>query len=89
MKLAFVIYKLNLMKNLKLFIELTRLDKPIGYMLLFWPCVWGLTLVYNFNSEINTYFKYLIFFLLGSIYFAQFRFYIHSYILKMDRRMVE
>ena len=67
MKLAFVIYKLNLMKNLKLFIELTRLDKPIGYMLLFWPCVWGLTLVYDFNSEINTYFKYIIFFLLGSI----------------------
>ena len=67
MKLAFVIYKLNLMKNLKLFIELTRLDKPIGYMLLFWPCVWGLTLVYDFNSEINTYFKYLVFFLLGSI----------------------
>ena len=55
------------MKNLKLFIELTRLDKPIGYMLLFWPCVWGLTLVYDFNSEINTYYKYLIFFLLGSI----------------------
>jgi len=55
------------MKHLNLFIELTRLNKPIGYMLLFWPCVWGLTLVYDFNSEINTYFKYLIFFLLGSI----------------------
>jgi 4-hydroxybenzoate polyprenyl transferase len=67
MKLAFVIYKLNLMKNLNLFIELTRLNKPIGYMLLFWPCIWGLTLVYDFNSEINTYYKYLIFFLLGSI----------------------
>ena len=67
MNLAFVIYKLNLMKHLNLFIELTRLNKPIGYMLLFWPCVWGLTLVYDFNSEINTYFKYIIFFLLGSI----------------------
>jgi len=55
------------MKHLNLFIELTRLNKPIGYMLLFWPCVWGLTLVYDFNSEINTYFKYIIFFLLGSI----------------------
>ena len=55
------------MKHLNLFIELTRLKKPIGYMLLFWPCVWGLTLVYDFNSEINTYFKYLIFFLFGSI----------------------
>ena len=55
------------MKHLNLFIELTRINKPIGYMLLFWPCVWGLTLVYNFNSEINIYFNYLIFFLLGSI----------------------
>ena len=55
------------MKHLNLFIELTRLNKPIGYMLLFWPCLWGLTIAYDFNSEINTYFKYLIFFLLGSI----------------------
>ena len=55
------------MKHLNLFIELTRLNKPIGYMLLFWPCLWGLTLVYDFNGEIYTYFKYLIFFLLGSI----------------------
>jgi len=55
------------MKHLNLFIELTRLNKPIGYMLLFWPCLWGLTLVYNFNNEIYNYIKYLIFFLLGSI----------------------
>ena len=55
------------MKHLKLFIQLTRLNKPTGYMLLFWPCLWGLTLVYNFNNEIITYGKYLIFFLLGSI----------------------
>ena len=55
------------MKHLNLFIELTRLNKPIGYMLLFWPCLWGLTLVYNFDGEIHTYIKFLIFFLLGSI----------------------
>jgi len=55
------------MKHLNLFIELTRLNKSIGYMLLFWPCLWGLTLVYDFNNEIYTYTKYLIFFLLGSI----------------------
>jgi 4-hydroxybenzoate polyprenyl transferase len=36
-------------------------------MLLFWPCLWGLTLVYDFNNEIYTYIKYLILFLLGSI----------------------
>ena len=55
------------MKHLNLFIELTRLKKPIGYMLLYWPCLWGLTLVYDFNNDIYTYTKYLVFFLLGSI----------------------
>ena len=55
------------MKHLNLFIELTRLNKPTGYMLLFWPCLWGLTLVYDFNNEIYTYARYLVFFLLGSI----------------------
>ena len=55
------------MKHLNLFIELARLKKPIGYMLLYWPCLWGLTLVYDFNNEIYTYTKYLVFFLLGSI----------------------
>jgi len=56
------------MKHLNLFIELTRLNKPTGYMLLFWPCLWGLTLVYDFNNEIYTFAKYLVFFLLGSIF---------------------
>ena len=39
------------MNQLKLFIELTRLKKPIGFMLLFWPCAWGLTLAYDFSSK--------------------------------------
>ena len=55
------------MENLKLFIQLTRLDKPIGYMLLFWPCLWGLTIAYDFENNLNTYFFYLIFFFLGSV----------------------
>ena len=55
------------MKNLKLFIELTRLNKPIGYMLLFWPCLWGLTVAYNFENNLNTYFLYLTLFFLGSL----------------------
>ena len=49
------------------FIELTRLKKPIGFMLLFWPCVWGLTLAYDFNSSIILFFKFIILFLCGSI----------------------
>ena len=55
------------MNQLSLFIELTRLKKPIGYMLLFWPCAWGLTIVYDFNSDLNNYFFYLILFFLGSV----------------------
>jgi 4-hydroxybenzoate polyprenyltransferase len=55
------------MKQLNLFIELTRLRKPIGFMLLFWPCAWGLTLAYDFTLDINKYIFYLFLFLLGSI----------------------
>ena len=55
------------MKQTKIFIDLTRLQKPIGFMLLFWPCAWGLTLAYYFNPETIIYFKYLILFFLGSI----------------------
>ena len=55
------------MKKIKIFIELTRLNKPIGFMLLFWPCLWGLTLGYYFNLETNLYFKYFFLFFLGSI----------------------
>jgi 4-hydroxybenzoate polyprenyltransferase len=55
------------MKQLNLFIELARLKKPIGFMLLFWPCAWGLTLAYDFSNNLNDYFFYLILFFLGSI----------------------
>ena len=55
------------MNQIKLFIELTRLKKPIGYMLLFWPCAWGLTLAYDFSSSWNDYYFYLILFFLGSV----------------------
>ncbi len=55
------------MKQIKIFIELTRLNQPIGFMLLFWPCTWGLTLGYFFNSDLNLYLKHLLLFFLGSI----------------------
>ena len=55
------------MNQLNLFIELTRLKKPIGYMLLFWPCAWGLTLAYDFENNHNLYFFYLLLFFLGSV----------------------
>jgi 4-hydroxybenzoate polyprenyltransferase len=55
------------MKQLNLFIELTRLKKPIGFMLLFWPCSWGLTLSYDFTNNLSDYFFYLSLFFLGSV----------------------
>tara|TARA_B100001564_G_scaffold306757_1_gene276345 strand:- start:1110 stop:1976 length:867 start_codon:yes stop_codon:yes gene_type:complete len=55
------------MNQVKLFIDLIRLKKPIGFMLLFWPCAWGLTLAYDFSSNLNDYFFYLILFFLGSV----------------------
>jgi 4-hydroxybenzoate polyprenyltransferase len=55
------------MNQLNLFLELIRLKKPIGYMLLFWPCAWGLTLVYDFTKNLHLYFFYLLLFFFGSI----------------------
>lgn len=55
------------MDQIKLFIELTRIKKPIGYMLLFWPCAWGLSIAYDFNGELTTYIFYILLFLSGAI----------------------
>ena len=55
------------MNQFNLFIELTRLKKPIGFMLLFWPCAWGLTLAYNFSVSLGKYFLYLSLFFIGSV----------------------
>ena len=55
------------MQNIKLFIDLTRLNRPIGYMLLFWPCLWGLALAYDFNEDINLFLFYSFLFFAGSV----------------------
>ena len=55
------------MKQINLFIDLIRLKKPIGFMLLFWPCAWGLTVAYDFKNNLSLYFFYLILFFLGSV----------------------
>ena len=55
------------MNQINLFIELIRLKKPIGYMLLFWPCMWGLSLAYDFSNGLNSYFFYTLLFFLGSV----------------------
>ena len=56
------------MQHLKIFIELTRLNKPIGFMLLFWPCSWGLAYAYSSNSDVKLFIYYLLLFFLGSVF---------------------
>ncbi len=55
------------MNHVKLFIDLIRLKKPIGFMLLFWPCAWGLTIAYDFSNSLKNYFFYLLLFFLGAV----------------------
>ena len=55
------------MSQFKIFIELTRLNKPIGFMLLFWPCSWGLVYAYSYNQNTSLLVYYLILFFLGSV----------------------
>ena len=55
------------MQHLKIFVDLTRLNKPIGFMLLFWPCSWGLAYAYYVNQNLNLFLYYLLLFFLGSV----------------------
>jgi len=55
------------MEKFQIFIQLTRLNKPVGFLLLFWPCVWGLTLAYYYSGETTLYIKYIILFFLGAV----------------------
>ena len=55
------------MRHFKIFVELTRINKPIGFMLLFWPCAWGLAYSYNFNRDNELFLYYIILFFCGSL----------------------
>ena len=55
------------MEKINNLIELTRFKRPIGYMLLFWPCIWGLTVAFDFTNNIQLFLKFGFLFFLGSI----------------------
>ena len=55
------------MHHIKILIDLTRLNKPIGFMLLFWPCSWGLAYAYLDNQNLNILIHFIILFFLGSV----------------------
>ena len=53
--------------HLKNFIDVTRLNKPTGFLLLFWPCSWGLSLAYYFNQDVKIFIYHLFLFFCGSV----------------------
>ena len=55
------------MSHISIFFELTRLKKPIGFMLLFWPCAWGVTLAFDFQNSIYQYIFFILLFFCGSV----------------------
>ena len=55
------------MEKIRQFILLTRFNRPIGYLLLFWPCLWGLTLAFYFNPNLVNYIHFIVLFFLGSV----------------------
>ena len=55
------------MHHFKIFIELTRLNKPIGFMLLFWPCAWGLAYANSFQNNTDLLIHYLFLFFFGAV----------------------
>ena len=55
------------MEKFQIFAQLTRLNTPIGFLLLFWPCLWGLTLAFYFSGDLDIYLKHIILFFFGSV----------------------
>ena len=55
------------MSQLKIFINLTRLNKPIGIMLLFWPCAWSLAYAHSIEQNLNQFLYFFFLFFLGSV----------------------
>ena len=53
--------------HLKNFIEVTRLTKPIGFLLLFWPSAWGLSVAHFFQKDLEIFVYYILLFFCGSI----------------------
>ena len=44
-----------------------RLNKPIGFMLLFWPCAWGFAIISSQRPIDGNWLVYLILFFVGSV----------------------
>ena len=58
--------KKTFLNRIQPFIQLARYDKPVGFMLLFWPCMWSLLLHSLYIGELAPISFFILFFI-GSI----------------------
>lgn len=56
----------TLLNKITPFVQLARYDKPVGFMLLFWPCIWSL-LLHSLYIEQLAHISFFILFFIGSI----------------------
>ena len=56
----------NLLNQITPFIKLARYDRPVGFMLLFWPCMWSL-LLYSLYIDQPVPISFFVLFFIGSI----------------------
>ena len=56
----------NLLNQITSFIKLARYDRPVGFMLLFWPCMWSL-LLYSLYIKQPVPISFFVLFFIGSI----------------------
>lgn len=56
----------NLLNQITPFIKLARYDRPVGFMLLFWPCMWSL-LLYSLHIDQPVPIGFFVLFFIGSI----------------------
>ena len=56
----------TLLNKITPFVQLARYDKPVGFMLLFWPCIWSL-LLHSLYIEQLAQISFFILFFIGSI----------------------
>ncbi len=54
--------------HIRSFISVTRLNKPIGFLLLFWPCSWGLSIALFYHKDFGMFFSHLFLFFCGSVF---------------------
>ena len=57
----------RLPQRLRDYVSLARLDRPIGWWLLYWPCAWGVLLAGGLSRETGARWGLLAWLLLGSV----------------------